>query len=253
MVDLRCRDRVFPNVQAVLFDKDGTLADSLDFLRRLAQKRARLVDAQVPGVGEPLLLALGVQAGRLDRVGLMAAGSRRDNEIAAAAYIAETGRSWSEALAIAQAAFTEADHSLQRRADTCPLFPGSRERLAHLAAANLKLGLLSADTTANVEAFATDHDLRPYLQLLQGTDPQGPAKPEPACFLQACAALGVAPAATLMVGDTALDFDMARQAGAAGVVGIAWGDGATPAQPGADVVITDLRELVLDTAALAEA
>lgn len=161
MVDIICRGYRFRAVQAILFDKDGTLVDSFGFLRELAQKRARLVDARIPGVGEPLLMAFGIHDQQLDPTGLMAVGGRRDNVIAAAAYVAETGRSWSESLAIAHAAFTEADNYLQRNDQTCPLFPGSDAVLRSLAAAGLKLGILSADSTANVIAFAERYQLTP--------------------------------------------------------------------------------------------
>jgi phosphoglycolate phosphatase len=50
----------------------------------------------------------GIEGDTLDPTGLMAVGSRRENEIAAAAYIAETGRGWIESLAIARSAFEEA-------------------------------------------------------------------------------------------------------------------------------------------------
>ncbi|MFM7574717.1 MAG: hypothetical protein ACKO4S_16540, partial [Snowella sp.] len=65
MVTIRCGDRagigsavrVFKNIEAVIFDKDGTLEDSQAYLRELGIKRARLIDAQIPGIGEPLLMA----------------------------------------------------------------------------------------------------------------------------------------------------------------------------------------------------
>ncbi|HEY9633534.1 MAG TPA: HAD family hydrolase, partial [Coleofasciculaceae cyanobacterium] len=94
MVTIRCRDVTFSNIQAVIFDKDGTLEDSQVFLRELGQKRSRIIDAQIPGIGEPLLMAFGINGDTLDPTGLMAVGSRRESEIAAAAYIAETGRGW---------------------------------------------------------------------------------------------------------------------------------------------------------------
>ena len=140
MLTIACQDKKFSNIEAVIFDKDGTLADSRDFLRQLAHWRSRLIDARIPGVGEPLLMAFGMIDDSLDATGLMAVGSRRENEIAAAAYIAETRRSWFESLSIARSAFDEADRSVEERAILSPLFPGSREVLKALAAAGLKLG-----------------------------------------------------------------------------------------------------------------
>jgi phosphoglycolate phosphatase-like HAD superfamily hydrolase len=77
VVSIRCKGVTFQNIEAVLFDKDGTLANSEAFLRSLAQKRSRMIDAQFPGVQEPLLMAFGVDGERLDPAGLMAVGKMR--------------------------------------------------------------------------------------------------------------------------------------------------------------------------------
>jgi phosphoglycolate phosphatase-like HAD superfamily hydrolase len=113
MISIDCLSHKFTDIQAIIFDKDGTLEDSGDYLRNLAQKRARLIDAQIPGVGEPLLMAFGVTDRGLDPAGLQAVGSRYENEIAAAAYIAETGRGWSAALEIVKGAFEEVDRVME--------------------------------------------------------------------------------------------------------------------------------------------
>ena len=242
MVTIRCRNITFPDIQAVIFDKDGTLEDSQIFLRELGQKRSRLLDAQIPGIGEPLLMAFGIDGEKLDPTGLMAVGSSHENRIAAAAYIAETGRGWLESLAIARNAFEEADRYLKDAANTSPLFAGSLEVLKLLSEKGLKLGILSAATTARVQAFVKRHQLEPYIQLQQGVD-EGPSKPDPALFLQACQTLGVEPASTLMVGDSAGDIEMARRAGAAGCIGICWGTPAAAHLESADVAISQLDEI----------
>jgi phosphoglycolate phosphatase len=235
LVTIRCRDATFPNIQAVIFDKDGTLEDSQIFLRELGQKRSRLIDAQIPGIGEPLLMAFGINGEKLDPTGLMAVGSRRETEIAAAAYVAETGRGWLESLAIAHSAISDA-------ANTTPLFVGSLEVLKFLSEAGLKLGILSAARTSRVEAFVKRHQLDPYIQLQQGVD-EGPSKPDPTLFLQACQRLGVEPASTLMVGDSVGDIEMARSAGAAGCIGICWGSPQAAHLEAADVTISQLDEI----------
>ncbi|NEQ78784.1 MAG: HAD family hydrolase [Moorea sp. SIO2I5] len=242
MVSIRCGKVTFPNIEAVIFDKDGTLEDSQVYLRELAYKRSRLIDAQIPGIGEPLLMAFGVQDDTLDPTGLMAVGSRRENEIAAAAYIAETGRGWLESLAIAGSAFVEAEKYWQDAAGTSPMFAGSLEVLKFLWEAGLKLGILSADSTAGVKAFVHRHQLDPYIELQQGVDSEI-SKPDPRLFLQGCQSLGIKPASTLMVGDSAGDIEMAKGAGAAGCIGICWGKPEASHLQGADIAIASLDEM----------
>lgn len=244
MVTIHCKNREFSDIKAILFDKDGTLEDSQSFLRELAYKRARLIDAQIPGISDPLLMAFGIQNNTLDPTGLMAVGSRQENEIAAAAYIAETGRSWFESLAIARNAFTEADKYLPDRSQTSPLFAGSLEVLKFLSEAGLKLGILSADSTAGIQSFVTRHHLSSYIQLMMGAD-CGLSKPDPALLMKACHALGVEPNATLMVGDSQGDIEMAKAAGAAGAIGICWGNPEAAHLETADVAIARLDDITI--------
>ena len=245
MVTIRCGDRVFTNIEAVIFDKDGTLEDSQAYLRELGIKRARLIDAQIPGIGEPLLMAFGMQDNQLDPAGLMSVGSRHENEIAAAAYIAETGRSWFESLKIARSSFTDADQYCQPDANTSPMFAGSLDVIKTLSDAGLKLAILSAARTASVERFVTEHQLSAYISLLMGAD-QGLSKPNPAFFLKACDALGVKPEVTLMVGDSQGDMEMSKNANAAAAIGICWGKGSKIHLQKADVIINHLDQIQLE-------
>lgn len=221
MVTIRCQDVVFQNIQAVLFDKDGTLANSESFLRGLAQKRSRLIDAQFPGVQEPLLMAFGVDGDRLNPAGLMAIGTRQENEIAAAAYVTETGRDWIESLETVRSAFVEADQYMKRKADHTPLVPGVLPLLQAMATAGLRLGILSSDSTENVKDFVEKYQLAPYFQLQMGTDGKI-SKPDPRLLQQACDGLEVSPSQTLVIGDSQADIQLAH-AGAAGAIGVTGG------------------------------
>jgi phosphoglycolate phosphatase len=239
MLSIDCLSHKFTDIQAIIFDKDGTLEDSGDYLRNLAQKRARLIDAQIPGVGEPLLMAFGITERGLDPAGLQAVGSRAENEIAAAAYIAETGRGWSAALEIVRGAFDEVDRVME--STPAAMFPGCAAALSILAGAGLKLGILSAATTSQVVKFANYHQLQSHFQVLLGSDLQF-AKPDPRLFQFACQELGVNPAQTLMVGDSTWDMSMAKQGGAAGCIGISWGRFSRSIAM-SDVMIEDLAQL----------
>lgn len=239
MVTIQCKDFKFFDIQAIIFDKDGTLEDSQEYLRNLGQKRSRIIDAQIPGIGEPLLMAFGIQGNTLDPTGLLAVGSRGETEIAAAAYIAETGKGWLESRVMARRAFEEADQFIGIAPS--PLFAGSLEVLKYLSESGLKLGILSAASTQRVQAFVARHQLGDYVSLQMGVD-FGPSKPDPALFLQACQKLGVEPSATLMVGDSGGDIEMASSAGAAGCIGICWGAEAAHLAA-ADVAIAQLDEI----------
>lgn len=242
MVTIKCGDRAWQNIQAIIFDKDGTLENSYNFLRELGITRARLIDAQIPGIGEPLLMAFGIDKNLLDPTGLMAVGSRQENEIAAAAYIAETGCSWFKSKQIAANAFVEADQYCKKTAVNAPMFIGSLEIIKLLSKAGFKLGILSADSTAKVEEFVKAHQLSDYIQLAMGAE-RGLTKPAPELFIQACQRLEVEPNFTVMIGDSQGDIMMAQAAGAAGTIGIAWNASDATHLAEADVAIANWEQI----------
>ena len=219
MVAIACKDLLFNDIEAIIFDKDGTLENSAAFWREVGIKRASLIDARIPGIAESLLMAFGIVDNNLDPTGLMAVGSREENEIAAAAYIAETGCSWFEAKQVARDAFTEAEKYLTKTPKSAPLFADSLKTIKSLKQTGLKLAILSADSTSGVEAFVDRHQLREFIQLNMGAD-EGINKPNPQLFIRACQKLKVEPHKTLMVGDSWGDMAMATAAGAAAAIGI---------------------------------
>jgi phosphoglycolate phosphatase len=245
LLNIRCQDCVFQNIQAVVFDKDGTLADSHAFLWKLGNWRLQFLEKQVPGIQASLRAAFGMSNGKVEPMGLLAIGTRRENEIAAAAYLAAAGYEWIEALTSVRTAFRAADRELGRKADETPLFAGVLQTLQKLCEADCKIGMLSADTTANVKDFVKRYQLESYFHLQQGTDDQ-PGKPDPFLFWQACQKFNVAPQQVLMIGDSSADIEMARAAGAAGCIAVAWGWTPPTQLRGASVTISHLNEIQIE-------
>lgn len=242
MPTLHCGAIAFANVEAIIFDKDGTLANSQAFLKELAYQRSRLVEAQAPGVQSALLSAFGVVGDHLSPTGLMAVGTRQENEIAAAAYIAQTGRDWIEASTIAQTSFAEADRSLSRKAAHTPLFEGVLSLLQSLKAQGFKVGILSSDSEENVRDFVQYYHLNPYVQVQIGSR-EGLSKPDPRLLQLACEALEASVSNTIVVGDSQADIKLAKRGGAIGCVGVTWGGTSPDRLSGADVIVDHFEQI----------
>jgi phosphoglycolate phosphatase len=241
MVELQWGDVVLGPVAGMVFDKDGTLAHSLPFLCQLADYRAQAVGDRVADFPKAeLLAAWGVRAGQLDPTGLMAVGTRADNEVAAAAYIAAQGYAWAWARQIAAAAFAAADQHLPRKAQVTPPFPGCQPLLQRLQQLGIPVAVLSGDTTHHVQDFLAYHGLAAYVGWSQGSDGQW-VKPDAALLHQACDRLNIPVAHTWVVGDAALDWELAHHGGAAGCLSVTWGG--SPPIPAAQGVLNHLFPL----------
>src|SRR3972149_7216629 len=94
------------------------------------------------------------------------------------------------------------------------LNPGTRQTLAALRKAGIRIGILTRNKRSNALAVARKHNLK--FDAVVGRE-EGPAKPD--CFgvLQLCRQFGVEPAQTAVVGDYLFDLLCAKSAGAVAV------------------------------------
>lgn len=102
------------------------------------------------------------------------------------------------------------------------LFPGALEVLRELDAAGHLLGIATGKSTAGVQRFLREFGLERLFVTVQTAD-RHPSKPHPSMVLAAMSETGMEPEATLVVGDTTFDVEMARAARAR-PVGVSWGN-----------------------------
>lgn len=187
-----------PRIQAVLFDVDGTLLDTLDawiaaFDAGLAAVRSAVLSGREGSrwIGTP------IETTYADRCGLSG-----------------------DALRVAVAEFQRSEAaSLSRGVRT---FPGVPEMLASLGA--WRLGAITNkrhDTTLSALDLAR---IGSAFDVVLGGDSVPRKKPAPDPVVQAARELGVPPEACAMVGDTDVDARSGREAGAV-TVGVTWGYG----------------------------
>jgi phosphoglycolate phosphatase len=110
--------------------------------------------------------------------------------------------------------------------DCVQLLPGAKETVATLADSGYLLGVATAKGRVGLERELIATGLAPYFHATRTVD-EAPSKPAPGMLFQLCDELGVAPREALMVGDTAWDLEMARNAGCPGV-GVLTGGHARP-------------------------
>jgi phosphoglycolate phosphatase len=102
-----------------------------------------------------------------------------------------------------------------------PLYDGAAETLDRLRVDGWKIAMATGKSRRGVETALRVHGWADLFDSTHCAD-DGPGKPHPAMVLEAMKALGVPPARTIMVGDTAHDMRMAKAAGAY-AQGVTWG------------------------------
>ncbi|MBJ7492999.1 MAG: HAD-IA family hydrolase [Synechococcales cyanobacterium SupBloom_Metag_052] len=209
------------DVEAVLFDKDGTLSHSEPNLLSLAQARVlacleQVAVAQRAPLQDLLERAYGLQAGAIHPAGVTAVAARDHNLIATATALAQVGLGWPEALTISEAVFAASDQGDRRRSgepgSTSNLTAGLRPLLEELHSAGVACAVISNDDRAGIEHFLASHNLGGLFAGYWSAEHR-PRKPDPAAVHGLCAELGLAVGRCALIGDANSDLQMARAAG----------------------------------------
>ncbi len=226
----------FPMIwpRAVIFDLDGTLADTVADIA--VALNAALAEAGLsPHSEDQVRLMVGGGLGKLLQQALAAHRIALDDE----AYQHLLGRLYA----------LYAD----RPCEGSVLYDGALDVLGELR----RLGIPRGLCTNKPEPIA--HDVLAGLGIADGFgfalggDAGFPKKPDPAGLLHVLKTLGSTPHETVMVGDSAADVGAARAGGLAGIVLVNHGYSALPASElGGNMVIKHLCELPQCLALMAE-
>ena len=213
--------------RAVLFDLDGTLVDSVPDL-------CVAVNQVLLGLGHEPLHESEVR----DYVGdgarlLLARALSRDP----AGHVdpALVGHAWDPFMVAYEAQLCARSR----------LYPGVTEVLRRLRATGHGLGVVTNKPARFITPLLSHLGVLDCFGVCIGGDSLPQRKPDPAPLLHAMKALGVAPAATTMVGDSLNDIRAGQAAGCL-VVAVSYGynHGVDLRQVGADAVVDHMHDLV---------
>jgi len=123
---------------------------------------------------------------------------------------------------------------------------GLPEFMAQVDAAGLAIALGSAASRRRVEDTLHDLDLKRYFRAIVTGDDVARGKPDPAIFLQAACALGVAPESILVCEDAVAGVEAAKAAGMKCLAIAANGRSQLLEKAGADRVVRDFFSVRVD-------
>lgn len=206
-----------------IFDCDGTLVDSqADICAAMdaAFATAGLIPPDRTATRRIVGLSLHEAMRRLHP-----AGGDRDHA-ALAGYYKDAFRARREAGAVAE-----------------PLYEGIAALVEELAGAGWLLGVATGKSDRGLAHCLATHGLTGHFVTLQTAD-RHPSKPHPSMVEACLEATGASATHTAMIGDTAYDMEMARNAGTR-AFGVDWGyhDPAELFDAGAEAVATTMAEL----------
>jgi phosphoglycolate phosphatase len=179
-------------LQAAIIDLDGTMVDTLgDFEAALG---AMLRDLRLPAVDRAFIQqTVGKGTEHLVRRTL--------------AQVHANAQQFDQALAFYM------QHYLGINGQYATVYPGVPEGLQKMKERGLRLACVTNKPTALAEPLLQTKGLSGFFDAVYGGDAFAHKKPHPEPLLSTCAALGSAPARTLMVGDSSNDAQAARAAG----------------------------------------
>jgi phosphoglycolate phosphatase len=229
-------------IDLVVFDKDGTLIDfDAMWSPWVVELTRRLEVATGLGLADRVDAELGFDraAGRTIAGRPLAVLPMADLRAAIVDLVERAGLERAMARSAVDRAWFVPDPVAEARP-----FTDLRRLFESLRGRGVGIAIATSDDHAPTEATLRGLGVADLVDAIVGADDGVARKPAPDAVLRLCSRLGVAPARTAVVGDSAADLEMGRAAGAARTIGVLSGvsDRADLA-PFADVVLDSVAFL----------
>ena len=210
-------------IRLIVFDCDGTLVESQQLIVEAARRTLLAHDLE-PLAAEAIRAVIGLSL-----------------DLALAKLVPEAD---ARTLASMVDTYRITWRALRAQGVREPLFPRAREVLSALDGRGHLLGVATGKSRPGLIDVLDHHRLTALFVSFQTAD-RHPSKPHPGMLEEAIRETGSEPRATLMVGDTSFDMEMARAAGAR-AIGVAWGyhPPALLEAAGAETIVRSFDELL---------
>jgi phosphoglycolate phosphatase len=242
-------------IEAILFDKDGTLLEFLELWGRFAELMTKQVIDQISSMGGEMfglnpskLLGIEVvETGRLtgyDIQGPLSIGSMPEIEAILAWQLYRCGMSWNEAITRIREFRRQASVEMERERPAVPT-PGLIDFLEQCEKLQLPLCVITSDYTQEARKHLSWIHSEHYFREIIGSDQATVGKPHPEMVYTACQRIGVSPTKVVLIGDTNGDMQMGKAAGVAVTIGISKNPTGSGRQNQADYMISNYKQLSL--------
>ncbi|ATW26395.1 HAD family hydrolase [Candidatus Formimonas warabiya] len=183
------------SIDTVLFDLDGTVADSLPLIKRTYKEVFQ--EMHIPWGDDEVMKYIGLP---LRQIGGMMAGLGKEEEFFE----------------------TYQRHYRKLHDQYLGVFPGTREMLTVLREKGFSLGLVTSKSRYGAEMTLSLIDLGPFFSVVVTVDDTELHKPHPDPVLLALEKLKKAPPEAIFVGDSPFDIGAGNRAGVT-TIAVTWG------------------------------
>ena len=230
-------------IELAIFDKDGTLIDFHRMWRGWVDDLAEDLEGNLHlDVRAALYALMGVEtnSGRILPHGLLAATPMARIRERVGAMLEASGASAADAASALEAAWHAPDPVALASplADLPALFQS-------LAVRGCAVAIATSDDRAPTERTLEALGVAGFVRAIACADDGDPVKPAPDAVHRLCAAVGVGPDRTAVIGDSPADLGMGRAAGVGRTIGVLSGVGDRDSlEPAADLILDSIADLV---------
>lgn len=214
------------DIDAILFDKDGTLLNFGDLWLSWLSKLIDTVNARLEGGFSLKSAAIAQSVGvspdfkRWDPTGPLTIGSIDDIVAILALHLYQQGQPWNEATRVVRDSLATID-ALPGDTFEVTAVPGLATFLATAQREGITMAVVTSDETASALHHLDALGITGFFRAIIGHEQVARGKPYPDMALAACQQLEVAANRTLLFGDSNGDMNMAREAGLLSCIGLA--------------------------------
>ena len=256
MAELLIRNSSVGCVKAILFDKDGTLSNSEEYLLVLAKtrvefavnkfKKLRTNKVKIFLLRKFLNSVYGLKNKALSANASLAIASKEQNIISTATIFTLFGFDWFKSLSIGQEIFDEVDNFLSNKKEppqkTKDLILGALDLLVSLKKEKICIALMTNDTQGGIDEFICENNLGGIFDYVWSAENK-PSKPNPKAVIELCKKMNLHPSECALISDADTDLKMAKEADIALVIGFTGGWRNPPNLTEKQILIQKLNEL----------
>lgn len=231
-------------VQAIIFDKDGTLMKFDSFWVEVSRYAARDILRQLGREDIPierLLGALGVAGDTADTDGLLCKGTYEQIGLAISEILREYGVEVSDTDIVRMTVSAYNKNADMGKIE--PVCENIREVLEHLKSGGRQLAVVTTDNLQITNKCLEKLGIADLFARIYTDDGKNPVKPNPRCALEFLNEFHIPVQKAVMVGDTMTDIRFARNAGISVICVGEKANSLKQLMPYADAVVSDVSHL----------